>query len=256
MHPMLNIAIQAARQAGKTIMRYMDQLDLLQVDEKSHNSLVSDIDKMAEAEIIQHLRKAYPNHAILAEESGEIPADSEYCWIIDPLDGSTNYLHSFPHYAVSIAMQYRGKLELACIYDPMRQELYTANKGKGAYLNAKRIRVSSPHSLQQALIGTGFPHRDPEQLETYLKQFKAIFPKTADVRRAGSAALDLAFVAAGRLDGFWESNLQPWDMAAGILLVQEAGGFVTDFNGQENSLNNGQIVAGNPKIHKLLVENV
>lgn len=256
---MLNIAIRAARNAGSIITRYMDRLDGLNVSAKGHNDFVSEVDRQAELEIIQTIQKAYPDHGILAEESRPEPSDHDYLWIIDPLDGTTNYLHGFPQFAVSIALQYKGSLEQAVIYDPLRQELFTATRGAGAYLNEKRIRVSKSGSktgLTGTLLGTGFPFKWPEHLDTYLLTFKSLLVQTAGIRRAGSAALDLAYVGAGRLDGFWEIGLSPWDMAAGILIIQEAGGLVSDFGGGRDFLKTGNLVAGTPTVFKAILNDI
>ena len=235
MHPIINIAVRAARRAGDVIIRSIDRLDTLNVTAKGKNDFVSDVDVRAESEIINVIRKAYPNHGFLAEEGGG-DAGGEYLWIIDPLDGTTNYLHGLPQYAVSIALQQHGKLEHAVIYDPIRQELFTASRGQGAQLNDRRLRVSRAKGLEGTLIGTGFPFRAEQHIDAYLGTFKALFQKAADIRRPGSAALDLAYVAAGRLDGFWEIGLSPWDMAAGALLIREAGGLVSDFGGGEGQV--------------------
>jgi len=245
---MLNIAIRAAHKAGDFIVRKINKLPDLKVEVKALNDFVSEVDRQAEGLIIEELLKAFPGHGILAEESGAIDGKEDYRWIIDPLDGTTNYLHGFPHYAVSIACEHRGRLIHAAIYDPFKQELFAASRGDGATLNNRRIRVTSLKTAQGALLATGFPFRHPEQLEHFLKTFSAFFNKASDVRRAGSAALDLAYVAAGRLDGYWESDLQAWDIAAGALIVREAGGLVTDFNGDTNYLDNGQVVAANPRL--------
>lgn len=257
MHPMLNIAVRAARRAGDIISRAAERVDTLTVTSKSHNDFVSEVDRRAEQEIIQIIQKAYPDHAILAEESGASSHNSEtYQWVIDPLDGTTNFLHGFPQYAVSIALMFQGQLDQAVIYDPVSQDLYTASRGSGAQLNNRRIRVSRRNELQGTLIGTGFPFRQPELLQPYLDTFQAVAPRVADIRRAGSAALDLAYVAAGRLDGFWEFGLSPWDMAAGALLIQEAGGVVSDFSGNQNFLQSGNIVGGNLKLHAAILNTI
>lgn len=253
MHPMLNIAIQAARNAGKIIVRFMDRLDTIDVREKSRNNFVTIVDQLSEQEIIQTIQNLYPDHAILAEESGKISGNEDSLWIIDPLDGTTNFIHGFPQFSVSIAFLHRGRLEVAVVYDPVRQELFTATRGEGAQLDNRKIRVSQCKKLSSALIGTGFPFKQSHHFKSYLNTFEAIFPETAGVRRAGSAALDLAYVAAGRLDGFWEISLKEWDMAAGILLVKEAGGLVGDFHDEDNYMDSGNLVAANPKIYKSLL---
>ena len=255
MHPMLNIAIRAARRAGELIVRSLDQRQDLHVDTKSKNDFVSEVDRQAEMAIIEILRKAYPNHAILAEESGAKTANSGYQWVIDPLDGTTNFLHGHPQFSVSIALKYKDDLEQAVIYDPLRGELFTASRGQGAFFNDRRVRVSS-NNLNNALLGTGFPYRTPHHLNTYLETFKALFPLVSGIRRAGSAALDLAYLASGRLDGFWEIGLKEWDTAAGALIVQEAGGLVSDFGGGNNYFNTGNIIAGNPKVHKVILQTI
>jgi myo-inositol-1(or 4)-monophosphatase len=245
---MLNIAIRAAHHAGDFIVRKINKLPDLKVEVKARNDYVSEVDREAEARIIEDLLKAYPGHGIMAEESGVIEGEDEYRWIIDPLDGTTNYLHGFPHYAVSIACEHRGRMAHGVIYDPIKQELFAASRGDGATLNNRRIRVGNLKSVDAALIATGFPFRNPEQLDEFQKLFAAFFTSACDIRRAGSAALDLAYVAAGRLDGYWESGLNAWDLAAGGLIVREAGGIVTDYSGDEHFLENGEIVAGNPII--------
>ena len=252
MHPMLNIAVKAARRAGSIINRASQDIDLLTVQRKGNHDYVSEVDKMAEQAIVETLLEAYPDHAILAEEGGA-QGNSEYVWIIDPLDGTTNFLHGLPQFAVSIALQHKGLLSQAVVYDPSRNELYTATRGRGSYLNDRRLRVSKLTRLEDALIGTGFPYHEFAFMETYLKIFKDLIPKVAGVRRPGAASLDLAYVAAGRYDGFWEAGLKPWDMAAGMLIIQEAGGLVTDFEGGENVLGSGNIVGGNPKIFAQLL---
>ncbi len=254
MHPMLNIAMRAARRAGDIIARSSDQIDQLTIENKADNDFVSEVDRKAEQEIIYTLRKAYPNHAILAEETGHHAGD-DYEWIIDPLDGTTNFIHGFPHYAVSIALRHKGRLDQAVVYDPMRQEMFTASKGGGAQLNGKRIRVSDRKGLKGALLGTGIPFRDDlPYLDAYLNMLKALLPGSAGVRRPGSAALDLAYLAAGRLDGFWEFGLQQWDMAAGVLLVEEAGGLVSDFNGGFTHMQTGNVVAAPPRVFKAMLQ--
>lgn len=253
MHPMLNTAVKAARRAGAIINRAAQNLDALTVQNKQDNDYVSEVDRAAEQEIISILLSAYPNHAILAEESGT-QGESEFQWIIDPLDGTTNYLHGFQQYGVSIALAHKGVLTHAVIFDPARNDLFTASKGGGAFLNDRRLRVSKRIQLKEALIGTGFPYRDFTNLDAYMAMFKEMLQKTSGVRRPGAACLDLAYVAAGRFDGFWEFGLKPWDIAAGVLLVQEAGGLVGDFRGEQNYMQSGDILAGNPKIFSQLLQ--
>ena len=248
MQPMLNIAVRAARRAGDHIVRKINKLPDIVVEVKAQNDYVTEVDRQAEALIIEELLKAFPGHGFVGEESGIIEGKDDFQWIIDPLDGTTNYIHGFPHYAVSIACKNAGKLVHAVIYDPIKQELFTASKGDGATLNNRRIRVSNLRTTDSALLATGFPFRQPQQLGQFQKIFGEFFSSASDIRRAGSAALDLAYVAAGRLDGYWESGLQSWDIAAGALIVREAGGIVTDFSGNDKYLDNGQVVAGNPKI--------
>ena len=252
MHPMLNIALRAARSAGDIIIRALDRLDQLTIGAKGPNDFVTNIDRQAEREIIAILHKAYPGHAILAEESGG-NSDGEYVWIIDPLDGTMNFMHGLPQFAVSIALQHKGILDQAVIYDPVRQEIFTASRGSGAFLNNRRIRVSQRKSLDGALLGTGFPFRQQQQLDVYLNTFRALFQCVGDIRRPGSAALDLAYVAAGRLDGFWEFGLNSWDMAAGALLIREAGGLVTDMDGNPDFMATGNIVTANARILKAML---
>jgi myo-inositol-1(or 4)-monophosphatase len=254
-HALLNIAIRAARNAGEIIVRSMNRLESLQVTSKGRNDFVTEVDKAAEAEIIGHIRKHYPKHSFLAEESGEIQGgDSETVWIIDPLDGTTNFLHGFPVFSVSIACQHRGKLEHAVVYDPMRQEIFSASRGSGAHLDNHRIRVSKQRGLEGALVGTGFPYRSNMlHIDAYLAMMRAVMEHTSGLRRPGSAALDLAYVAAGRTDAFWEIGLKPWDTAAGTLLIQEAGGRVGTLTGGAYT-QGGNIVAGSPKAYEALVE--
>jgi myo-inositol-1(or 4)-monophosphatase len=252
MQPALNIAVKAARRAGQVINRASNDLDLIKVSTKSPNDFVTEVDKAAEAAIIEILREAYPEYGILAEESGESAGkgkeESEYQWIIDPLDGTTNFIHGLPQYAVSIALAKSGVVEQAVIFDPNRNELFTASKGSGAFLNERRIRVSKRLKLQDSLIGTGFPYRMLDHLDTYVAIFKELTAKTAGMRRPGAASLDLANVACGRYDAFWELGLSPWDMAAGALLVSEAGGLVSDLRGDSTYLVSGNIIAGTPKV--------
>lgn len=253
MHPMLNIAIRAARNAGAIIQRSSENVSQLTISKKSKNDFVSEVDRLAEQEIIQMIKYHYPDHSILAEESGEHKGN-EYTWVIDPLDGTTNFLHGYPQYSVSIALKNKGKTEVGVVYDPLRDELFTAEKGGGAMLNNRKIRVSKQTDLSTALLGTGFPFKFPQHLDAYMHMFKALTPTTAGIRRAGSAALDLAYLSMGRLDGFWEIGLKEWDMAAGILLVQEAGGVVTDFSFNDEFVKSGNIITGNPKMHQAIYQ--
>ncbi len=259
MHPMLNTAIKAARRAGDIIMRHLDRLERLAVETKGRNDFVTEVDRLAEAEILRVLTRAYPDHAILAEESGTTGGrggDGDYRWIIDPLDGTTNFLHGYPQFAVSIALVHKGRLEQAVVFDPCRNELFTATRGEGARLDDRRIRVSKTSSLADALLGTGFPFKSHQFLDVWIACFRDLLLSTSGIRRAGSAALDLAHVACGRFDGFWEFGLSPWDMAAGSLLVQEAGGFVSDLAGEQGFLDSGNIVAGNPRIFPELLQHI
>jgi myo-inositol-1(or 4)-monophosphatase len=236
--------VKAARRAGRVIVRSFDRGDTLAVESKGFNDYVTEVDQAAEAEIIEVLRHAYPEHAILAEESGEHTGD-EHQWVIDPLDGTTNFLHGFPQCAVSIALRRRGRIEHAVVFDPLRDELFTASAGAGAHLNNRRIRVSRARKLDQALLGTGFPFRSMAQLDSAIQTLKELMPRTHGIRRPGSAALDLAYVACGRLDGFWEFHLNPWDTAAGALLVVEAGGTMSRFDGEPFRLDSGEVLATN-----------
>jgi myo-inositol-1(or 4)-monophosphatase len=262
MQPMLNIAVRAARRAGDIIIRSVNRVHQLTVHAKDRNDFVTEVDTKAEQDIIETIRMTYPDHGFLAEESGRTASVrstktgsiDEFVWIIDPLDGTTNFLHGFPQFCVSLAVERRGKLEHAVIYDPMRQELFTASRGDGAQVDGKRIRVSKQVELDGALIGTGFPYRSNRQwLDSYMEMLKSMMLSTAGIRRPGSAALDLAYVAAGRLDGFWEMGLSPWDTAAGTLLITEAGGMVGTLAGHEYK-QEGHIIAGNPKIYAAMVE--
>jgi myo-inositol-1(or 4)-monophosphatase len=255
MHPMLNTAVKAARKAGSIINRASLDLDLIKVASKGRSDFVTEVDRAAEAAIIDILKQAYPTHAILAEESGASNPEGgdEYTWIIDPLDGTTNFIHGFPQYAVSIGLQHRGQITQGVVYDPTRNELFTASRGRGAFLNERRIRVSRRTKLAESLIGTGFPFRQLEHLDEYVRMFKRITESTAGIRRPGAAALDLAYVACGRLDGFWEFGLSAWDMAAGSLLIQEAGGMLSDFDGEPDFLASGHIVCGAPRVFEQLL---
>ncbi|MGO4328382.1 inositol monophosphatase family protein [Cupriavidus sp. 2TAF22] len=257
MHPMLNIAVKAARKAGSVINRASMDVDRVHVSRKQHNDFVTEVDRAAEAAIIEIIRTAYPEHAILAEESGQSWAEgeetSEYVWVIDPLDGTTNFIHGFPQYCVSIAQLHKGVPAQAVVYDPTRDELFTASKGAGAFLNNRRIRVSRRDKLADCLIGTGFPYRDMEGLDQYMELFALMTRSCAGLRRPGAAALDLAYVACGRTDGFFEQGLKPWDMAAGMLLVTEAGGLTGNYAGEARQLEQGEVLAGNPKAFAQMV---
>ena len=254
MHPMLNTAVKAARKAGSIITRASSDVSRLTIHRKRHNDFVSEVDHAAEEAIISILKDAYPSHGFLAEESGKDRAKNEFVWVIDPLDGTTNFLHGFPQYCVSIALLQKGVAQQGVVFDPNRNELFTATRGAGAYLNERRIRVSKELNLKDSLIGTGFPFRDMKGLEDYMRMFKNVTQHTAGIRRPGAAALDLAYVAAGRLDGFWEVGLAPWDMAAGVLLIREAGGLVSDLQGGEDHMDKGEIVTGNPKVFSQLLK--
>jgi len=256
MHPTVNIATRAAREAGKLIRRYVDRVDMLDISTKGRNDFVTEIDRQAEAEIIRVISGAYPDHSILAEESGQRSADTTHEWVIDPLDGTTNFLHGLPHFAVSIAYRQNGRLESGLVYDPLREEIFVASRGQGAHLNDRRIRVSKRTSMDGALLGTGFPFRLPQHMDAYLATFRTLMNQCGDVRRAGSAALDLAYVAAGRLDGFWEIGLAEWDLAAGCLLIQEAGGLVGDFSGGNQHMKSGNAIAGTPKVFKGILQSI
>ncbi len=254
MHALLNVAVMAARSAGDQLIRKMSNLDKLKVEKKGHNDFVSDADHAAERAVISTVQRHYPDHAFLAEESG-VTGESDTVWIIDPLDGTTNYLHGFPVFCVSIAVEVKGKVEHAVVYDPLRQELFTATRGDGAQLDGRKIRVSRRDMLEKALIGTGFPFRQAEsELEPYLAMLGKIITHTSGVRRPGAAALDLCYVAAGRLDAFFETGLAPWDLAAGGLIIREAGGIVSGLDGSENYLKTGHVLCGTPKIYAALAK--
>ena len=247
---MLNIGIKAARAASKVMLHNIERIDQLEIEKKGRADFVSQVDRGSEEIIIDTIRTAYPDHAILAEESGKHgdQQQSEYEWIIDPLDGTTNYLHGLPVYAISIALRHKGALQAAVVYDPSRDELFTASRGKGAHLNNRRIRVSATSRLSDALLATGFPYNDMQYLDPWIGSFKELVPHVAGIRRPGSAALDLAQVACGRFDGFWEFGLNAWDIAAGLLLIQEAGGLSSDMKGQQRMLETGHVIAGNPRL--------
>lgn len=250
---MLTIATRAARNAGDIIIRSSDNIGKLRINQKGRNDFASEVDQKAEQEIIRTILKAYPDHAILAEESGA-QGQSNYLWIIDPLDGTTNFLHGFPQYAVSIALKHKNHIEIAVVYDPLKDELFSAERGGGAMLNNRKIRVTQQNSLKGSLLGTGFPFKRQQHLDAYLAMFRALFTDSAGIRRAGAAALDLAYVAAGRMDGYWEIGLHPWDMAAGILLIREAGGVITDFSFNDQYLSSGNVIAGNPHMHQAMFQ--
>ena len=253
MQPLLNIAVRAARRAGDLIVRNVDRVPSLGVKAKSRNDFVTEIDQLAERDIVETIRRSHPDHGFLGEEYGRSGGD-QFVWIIDPLDGTTNFLHGFPTFAVSLACEYRGRLEHAVVYDPMRQELYTASRGDGAQLDGRRIRVSGQTGLEGALVATGFPYRENLRwMDEYLAMLRAVMQQTAGVRRPGAASLDLAYVAAGRTDGFWEIGLKAWDTAAGTLLITEAGGRIGTLSGGEYR-QGGNVIAGTPKVYEALLE--
>jgi myo-inositol-1(or 4)-monophosphatase len=254
MQPILNIALNAARQAGEIIVRDFENVDRLVRTPKSHHEYFCEVDIKAEQAIIQTIRKAYPEHGILAEESGAYQTDADTVWIIDPLDGTSNYLHGFPFFSVSIAVKVKGRIEHGLIFDPLRHEFFMASRGRGARMNDRRIRVSKQTQLSEALLGTGFTFRNPQSGSRYFPTFEAMYGQCAGIRRSGSAALDLAYVASGRLDGFWEFGLKPWDIAAGVLLIQESGGMISDLQGGEDYLISGDIIAATPKVFKSLLQ--
>ena len=255
LHPMLNVAIKAARAAGAIINRAALDVESVRISQKQVNDFVTEVDHASEQAIIETLLTAYPGHGIWAEESGKTHGakDSEFVWIIDPLDGTTNFIHGFPVYCISIALAVRGKVEQAVIYDPSRNDLFTATKGRGAFLNERRIRVSKRTQLKECLISTGFPFRPGDNFKNYLAMMGDVMQRTAALRRPGAAALDLAYVAAGFADGFFETGLSPWDVAAGSLLVTEAGGLVGNFTGEADFLEQKECLAGNPRVYGQLV---
>ena len=255
LHPMLNVAIKAARAAGAIINRAALDVEAVRISQKQVNDFVTEIDHASEAAIIETLLTAYPDHAILAEESGRQHGKqgSDFVWIIDPLDGTTNFIHGFPVYCVSIALSVKGRVEQAVIYDPTRNDLFTATKGRGAYMNERRIRVSKRSDLRQCLVATGFPFRPGDNFNLYLRMMAEVMQRTAGLRRPGAAALDLAYVAAGFTDGFFETGLSPWDVAAGSLLVTEAGGLIGNFTGESTFMDQKECVAGNPRVYGQLV---
>jgi len=254
--PLINIAIDAARAAGVIINRAMKRMDTVKIAEKKPNDFVTEVDQRVEQEIISIVRKAYPSHGFIGEEGGEVQGD-DYQWIIDPIDGTRNFIHGFPHFAVSIAITYKNRIEHGVIYDPNRDELFIATRGKGAHLNNRRIRVSSRKQLEECLLGTGFAYRHTDKESAVPgKILQSIIPACGDIRRAGAATLDLAYVACGRLDGFWEMGLKIWDIAAGVLLIKEAGGIVCDLDGGETYLKTGNVVAANPTIIRQLLKSI
>lgn len=254
MHPYINIATTAALKASEIIIRYFDRVDRLSVREKAPHDYVSNVDTLSEEIIIDTIQRAYPQHGIIGEESGQIVGQDNITWIIDPLDGTTNYLHALPHFAISIAVQHNDRIEHGVIYDPIRRELFTASIGRGAQLNNHRIRVSSQTDINKAMLVTRFPCKRHQLTEQYITTFSELSNTCASIRRTGSAALDLAYLAAGRLDGIWEFSLKSWDIAAGAIMVREAGGIISDPLGEENYLESGQVVAGNPRIYRSLLQ--
>ena len=246
-HPVLNVAVEAAYAAGNIMRRQMQHVDAIPVERKARHDYVSEVDRACEAEIVREIKRYYPDHSFLCEESGK-SGDNDHVWVIDPLDGTSNYLHGLPHFAVSIAQQARGRTEHAVVYDPIREELFTASRGSGAYLNNKRIRVASRSGLEGAILATAFPFRSRGDLQAYARVFQAVFARIEDFRRAGTASLDLAWVAAGRMDGYFEVGLKPWDVAAGALIVREAGGVVLDFDGNDAVEEAGSIIAAPYKV--------
>lgn len=257
-NPLINIAVEAARAGSVIIHRAMKRMDTVKIAEKKPNDFVTEVDQRVEQTIIEIIKKAYPAHGVLGEESGESDNDEhEYQWIIDPIDGTRNFIHGFPHFAISIAIAHKNRIEHGMIYDPLRDELFTATRGKGAFLNQRRIRVAERKQLSEALVGTGFAYRHTDKNSPLPKLLlESILPSTGDVRRAGAATLDLAYVACGRLDGFWEMGLKIWDMAAGTLLVKEAGGIVTDLEGGENYLQSGHVVCANPALIRQMLKQI
>ena len=252
MHGMVNIAVRAARRAGELMIRQLNRLESLEITEKNRNEYVTEVDHMAENAIVEIIQDNYPEHAILGEERGQ-QGEHEYRWIIDPLDGTTNFIHGFPVFSVSIAVMHEDQLEHGVVYDPMRQEIFSASRGSGAQLDGRKIRVSRRHSMRHSLIATGFPYRaNKRYIDQYIEMLKAVIGNSAGIRRPGSAALDLCYVAAGRVDGFWELGLNIWDIAAGALIIKEAGGRISDFHGAEAYLQSGDVVAGNSKIYAAL----
>lgn len=254
MHPMLNIAIRAARKAGNSIIKSFENPSSIEASKKGTHDFVTNVDRMAEKIITDIIYKAYPKHTIIGEECGvKKGEDNDVQWVIDPLDGTTNFVYQYPHFAVSIAVRLNGRTEVAVVYDPIRNELFTAVRGQGAQLNGYRLRTSNAKDLDNTVLATGFPFKQKQHSATYMNMLSKLFVPCADFRRTGSAALDLAYVAAGRVDGFFEIGLKPWDFAAGELLVREAGGVITDFVGGHNYLMSGNIIAGNPKVVREII---
>ena len=256
MHPMLNIAIRAARAAGNIIANGFDNQTDLQIEAKGDNDYVTSVDKEAEQAIIYKIKQSYPEHSFVGEEGGVVDGDNDFKWIIDPLDGTTNFIKGIPHFAVSIALMHKGRLDQGVIFDPIRGELFTASRGAGAQLNGFRIRASTAKELSQTILATSFPYKNKTSLPQYQESFNKIFMQAGDIRRSGSAALDLAYVASGRYDGYWERGLKPWDIAAGELMVRESGGLVTDFSGGNDPMHKGEIIAGSPKIVQILAKHL
>ena len=257
MHPMLNIAVRAARKAGNLIAKFYETPDAVEASQKGDNDFVTNVDREAEHLIIEVIRKAYPQHTIISEERGEMAGeDPDVQWIIDPLDGTTNFIRRLPHFCVSIAVRVKGRTEVAVVYDPMRNELFTAVRGQGAQLNGYRLRGSNARDLDGTILATGFPFKLKQHATPYMNIVTKLFTQCADFRRTGSAALDLAYVAAGRVDGYFEIALKPWDFAAGELIAREAGALVCDFTGGHNYMHTGNIVAGNPRVVKAMLANM
>lgn len=254
MHPMLNIAVRAARAGGRVLTKYMDRLDTLTIESKGKNDFVSEVDKLTEAEIVDVLQRSFPDHQFICEESGLSGNEkAEYKWYIDPLDGTKNYLHGYPAFCVSIAVEHKGRMEQAVIYNPVSQELFTASRGEGATLDGKRLRVSKRGGIEEALLSTGYSNDGNSDYEAYLKTLNHFTQNASGIRRHGSAALELAYVAAGRLDGYWQYNLKPWDVAAGALIVREAGGLIGDTKGESDWLKSGNVIAASPRIFDQMV---
>jgi myo-inositol-1(or 4)-monophosphatase len=256
MHPMLNIAIRAARTAGNIIAKGFENQTDMQIEAKGDNDYVTSVDKEAERAIIYKIKQSYPEHSFVGEEGGVVEGDNDFKWIIDPLDGTTNFIKGIPHFAVSIALMHKGRLDQGVVFDPIRGELFTASRGAGAQLNGFRIRASKAKELSQTILATSFPFKNKVNLPQYQEGFNKIFMQAGDIRRSGSAALDLAYVAAGRYDGYWERGIKPWDIAAGELMVRESGGLVTDFSGGNDPMHKGEIVAGSPKVVQILVKHL